>query len=341
MNFARKRTNGLNATSTHDSKRNEDTRCRLATLSETDSEWAALVHSWHERYTTGKASTLGPLDELRAYETLFVLWPSHGAKKTDVIVERAQSYARKAAREAKVRTSWTDPDEQYEQLLNSFISQLCQDREFGTEMSRFSASIESTALCNMLGVVVLKMCCPGVPDLYQGTEFLEPTLTDPDNRRRVDFEARAAALAEMPGVSLETAAGLLAAGQHGIVKLFVTRALLAERRRSPALFDTGAYHGLSVTTEHAVAFARELDGQRLIAVVPRLTYRLTSGTHLPLGASVWADASVGLPEGWDGCYHEVLTDQNVTVDAGRLELGDVLQVLPVAVLRLALSSRPA
>lgn len=335
---------GLNATSTHDSKRNEDARSRLAALSEADNDWASLVARWHERYRdAGRPSVPLPLDELRAYETLYCLWPAEPTTTSEArghgdeteLRRRAKDYVRKAAREAKVRTSWTERDDRYEAQVTSFIDLLHADPLFRAEMTRFCDSTASAALCNALALVVLKTCCPGVPDFYQGSESFEPALTDPDNRRPVDFDARAASLALLPDAAAEPAAALLAAGLGGPLKLYVIRQLLHERRRSPDLFDRGSYLALTTTSEHALAFARELGRDGLVAVVPRLTYGLATPGGNPLGSATWGPASIGLPGDWPGeaRFRDVLTGRAVVAESGSLGLGEVLGVLPIAVLR--------
>ncbi|HTU39001.1 MAG TPA: malto-oligosyltrehalose synthase [Acidimicrobiales bacterium] len=338
--FMGARTGGLNATSTHDSKRNEDARCRLAVLSEVHAAWARLVGGWYRRQDAEGWRVPHPLEALRSYETLFVLWPqphdeSGPAPAGPVLLERAQAYLVKAAREAKLHTSWTEPDEQYEELLRTFVAQLGRDDRFRDEMSGFSQSVGPAVLCNTLALLVLKTCCPGVPDFYQGTESFEPALTDPDNRRPVDFDALASMLADLGDVGAPTAPPMLADGSLGRLKLSLTRALLHERRCSPELFARGTYNPLGVSTDHAVAWARQTERQRLVAIVPRLTYGLDPSGAVPLGAQAWGAHRAALPAGWDGLAHDVLTGRAVPCNGEQIELADALAVLPVAVLRLS------
>jgi (1->4)-alpha-D-glucan 1-alpha-D-glucosylmutase len=335
--FAARGTAGLNATSTHDSKRNEDARCRLAALSQAAGTWVSLVEGWHRRCDTAVSGrTLDALAELRAYETLFTLWPPGDEGPGPAVLERATRYAVKAAREAKQRTSWSDPDESYEECLTSFLHSLVRDAAFRDEMTTFTKGIAPTVLCNVLATVVLKICCPGVPDFYQGTEFFEPVLTDPDNRRPVDFAARVDALATLPDRPDPSDSHLLAPARWGLLKMYVTTTLLRERRRTPRLFEHGAYRGLDVTTEHAVALARLDGGEHLLAVVPRLSRTLVPSGGLPVGSTAWGEHALALPSrGPGGCerFEDLLTGRTLTAEAGRLPLRDVLAVLPVAVLR--------
>ena len=174
---------------------------------------------------------------------------------------------------------------------------------------------------------------PGVPDFYQGTELVEPTLTDPDNRRPVDFAGRTRALAELPPESDSGAAGLLAGWSDGRIKLYVTRALLQLRRQHRGLFERGDYEGLPATSRHVVAFSRTLGPEEtVIGVVPRLTYGLAGPGHFPLGRRAWGAHTVDLPRWARAAYRDVLTGRRFEAGAGSLPLAEVLETLPVAVL---------
>jgi (1->4)-alpha-D-glucan 1-alpha-D-glucosylmutase len=325
------RAGGLNATSTHDSKRNEDARCRLAVLSEADGEWASLVGNWH-RLLTAPGDGAGPTEELTVYQSLLALWPTAGEPDRDT-VERVKGYVVKAAREAKVRTSWSEPDDRYEHRVTSFVDTLVARRDFRAEMTSFCRATAPAALSNVLGLVVLKAWTAAAPDFYQGTELMEPALTDPDNRRPVDFAARACLLESLPETSPIAATQLLSSWPNGRIKLHVTRALLHERRRQPALFESGSYEPSTVTTDHAVAFSRQLEDEAALAVVARLTYRLAGPGRFAIGTDVWRDETVVLPEGAPTSYREVLTGREIHADSGHLRLSDVFEILPVAALR--------
>jgi (1->4)-alpha-D-glucan 1-alpha-D-glucosylmutase len=245
---------------------------------------------------------------------------------------RVKGYVVKAAREAKQHTSWTDPDADYEEVVTSFVDTMAERPEFRRSMTRWCRATAAAALSNVLGLVVLKTWAPGVPDFYLGTELVEPVLTDPDNRRPVDFVARGALLASLPEPSPEAAAALLSAGPDGRLKLEVTRALLHERRRQPGLFGSGSYEPLEATTTHAVAFLRRWQDRTVIAVVPRLTYGLVGPGRYPTGEEAWCDERIVLPRGAPLRYQDVLTGRMLASASGHLRLGDVLGVLPVAAL---------
>jgi (1->4)-alpha-D-glucan 1-alpha-D-glucosylmutase len=328
--LASSRMGSMNATSTHDSKRSEDARCRLAVLSEAADEWVSLATSWHRLCAAGDAVQL--LDELRTYASLFALWPATADGPDDDMAGRVQRYVIKAAREAKQRTSWTDPDLEYEDVAAAFVDTVMACPDFRASMTRFCQLTAGAALSNVLGLVVLKSWAPGVPDFYQGTELMEPTLTDPDNRRPVDFAARAALLASLGDPTPEEAVELLSSWPDGRLKLQVTRLLLRERRRQPELFRSGSYEPVEATTGHAVAFLRRSEDRCVLAVVPRLVYGLAGPARHPVGGDVWGDARVTLPRGAPQRYRDLLTGRMVQADSGRLRLGDLLESLPVAAL---------
>ncbi len=334
---------GLNATSTHDSKRNEDARCRLAVLSEASDQWARLVGRWHRRLASGSRAP-EPHDELVVYQTLVSLWPASRTGLPGQHVRRVQDYTLKAAREAKLYTSWTEPDLRYERDLRSFVARICRDQRFRTEMSRFVRAIAPAAASNSLALTVLKACSPGVPDFFQGTELFEATLTDPDNRRPVDFSAREALLGSLPGPATREAdlvpqvRRMLADWETGQIKLHVIRALLHLRRALPAVFAGRSYDALPASGPRAanlVAWSRR-DGRRwVIALIPRLTLEVAGGGRFPTGSRTWGDTACSLPEGAPKTYVDIFTGRAVVARRGRLDVAGALGVLPTAVLRSA------
>jgi (1->4)-alpha-D-glucan 1-alpha-D-glucosylmutase len=331
--FATQRVGGLNASSTHDSKRNEDARCRLAVLSEADSEWMTLVQRWSP-FGPPNDDAPHPIERVAIFQSLLSLWPATGEELDEVTLDRIVQQAVKAARESGLRSSWSDPDERYEDGLAHFIRGLHQDTAFRSEMTEFSRAIGAAAFVNSLATLVLKVCAPGTPDFYQGTELVEPTLTDPDNRRPVDFAARAQVLAALPDPSISAARGLLSHWTDGRLKMYVMRTLLRDRRRFAPLYARGSYEPLDATTGHVVAFRRDVEGEGgLICVVPRLTYHLAGPGLLPTGTQGWKDHVLNLPADGPSRYLELLTDRLLEPGSGGMSLSDVLEVLPVAVLR--------
>jgi len=334
---------GLNATSTHDSKRNEDARSRLAVLSEASAEWGRLVGRWHGRYAVASPA-LQPHDAIVAYQTLAVLWPVGRPGLPARDVRRVQDYALKAAREAKLRTSWTEPDPRYERALRSYVARICRDRRFRTEMGRFVRTIAPAAASNALALMVLKVCTPGVPDFFQGTELFEATLTDPDNRRPVDFTVRKALLASLPAPGTPEAdlvpqvQRMLDDWENGQIKLHVIRALLQLRRAFPDLFAEGSYVPLATSGRRGVnlvAWSRRRGRHWVVAVVPRLALEVGGPRRFPIGSRIWENTTCVLPQGAPRSYVDIFTGRRIATTRGRIEVANVLRVLPVAVLRVA------
>jgi (1->4)-alpha-D-glucan 1-alpha-D-glucosylmutase len=269
------------ATSTHDSKRSEDVRARLAVLSEVPERWIAAVRRWagfNERHRRGGMPDRNM--EYLLYQTLVGAWP--------ISVTRAQRFMEKAAKEAKVHTSWINPDETYDRDLNSFVEAALADRAFVEDLVAFVGTVIEPGRINSLTQTVLRLTCPGVPDLYQGTELWDLSLVDPDNRRPVDYDARRALLSFVAEARIEE---IVARSDEGAPKLFLIQRLLRLRRERPELFvPDAAYRPLQVDgrkAEHVIAFAR---GEDLVVVAPRLLLGLGDGwgaTMVELGPGEW------------------------------------------------------
>jgi (1->4)-alpha-D-glucan 1-alpha-D-glucosylmutase len=324
---------GLNTTSTHDSKRSEDTRSRLYALSEAAPQWCRLLRSWHRRHAEllGGEPGPSPIDELLIYQTLVGLWPIGEDTLSDVDWQRVVDYAVKAAREAKSRTSWIEPDDSYEGALRAFIAQLgdASTKEFRHQLSGFVRLIAPSSATSGLALTVLKSVCPGVPDFYQGTELWTHTLTDPDNRRPVDFDRRRQVLRDLPDFipSMEH-------WEDGRVKLLVTHLLLRLRKERPALFSEGAYHQVAVDgplQQQVIAVSRRHGRDWLVAVVPRLMLQHLALDQFPVG-DVWAGTQLLLGDGSPTEFVNVLTGRTIDCPTNVCGVGEVLSQLPVAVL---------
>ena len=209
-------------------------------------------------------------------------------------------------------------------------------------MGHFVKSIGPAAVSNSLGLVVLKSVLPGVPDFYQGTELFEPSLTDPDNRRPVDYRWRRELLATLPaldassGERVSAAKALCRDWADGRLKLFVIQALLHFRQRERQLFNEGTWQLLETEGEHddhVIAVTRRHRRQFVLAVVPRLTFSLAGPGRFPVGERTWASTSVILPAGAPTQLADVLTARSVPAQKGSLKLRDALSPLPVAVFR--------
>jgi malto-oligosyltrehalose synthase len=336
----------LNTTSTHDSKRSEDVRARLYALSEVAEEWNRLVARWQRRHAPAHAQAGGPdgHDELVAYQMVAAMWPAGRARPSTALCRRMQDYVVKAAREAKRHTDWADPDAPYERALRLFIHRLSRspDLSFDAEMAALVRRIGPAAATNSLALSVLKSVCPGVPDLYQGTELWDFSLTDPDNRRPVDFQRHRRLLVSLPGDDAPpaeraaAAATLLAAWEDGRIKLYVLHALLTLRRSQPRLFDRGSFDLLPTKgpgREHVVGVVRRSGRQWLMAFVPRLTFDQAGAGGFPVGPRVWGSTTAQLPAGAPTRFTDVLTGTVTHSTRGALQIGGVLATLPVSVLR--------
>ncbi len=322
----------LNATSTHDSKRSEDVRARIAVLSEMAAEWQAAVVRWCEHNRAKKRTVAGHEApdgnvELLLYQTLIGAWPLQPGEVGE-FRRRLQDYVLKALREAKVHTSWVRPNQAYEEASAAFVDALLDDGSFVGDFAGLQRKVAVHGAVNSLAAVVLKLACPGVPDLYRGCEVWDLSLVDPDNRRPVDFAHRRVLLA---GLQAATPAELVESWPDGRIKLAVTARGLGLRRRLPQLFAHGAYVPLEVTgrhAEHVVALARRHGEQWAVAAVPRLSVALGEGFPL---AAAWGDTAIRPPAGAPTRWHDALTGREVD----GLRLADVLAELPVALLTAA------
>jgi (1->4)-alpha-D-glucan 1-alpha-D-glucosylmutase len=325
----------LNTTSTHDSKRSEDARCRLMALSEDHATWETLVHRWRRRHAAAIEGRGGPdvRDELFIYQSAVAVWPWRGAADAGVEL-RLADYVIKALRESKRRTSWTQPDERYEAATREFVQQLLgSGNRFGTELGHFIRRIGPAAATNSLSLTVLKCVCPGVPDVYQGTELWNLSLTDPDNRRPVDFTIPQDML-DRWGDEPQSIQELLAGWTGGAPKLHVLRSLLTLRRRHPALFAQGSYLQLEVSgprSDHVMAIGRRLRHRWVLAVVPRLMLSMAGPDAFPIGSALWRGTWISLPQGAPDEFASALSGTSIRTRSAKLAVGELLRDFPVAV----------
>jgi len=338
------------ATSTHDTKRSEDVRARIAVLSELPDLWKQRLSRWSQlnrskRRQVDDGAAPDREDEYLLYQTLVGIWSPE--LDSGSLLERLQAYMLKAGREAKRSTSWINPNPAYEAAVGEFIAQLLGNADRNAFLHDFSSLATIVAFfgrINSLVLTTLKITSPGVPDFYQGAELPAFTLVDPDNRAAVDFAAAAAQLESLSHFEGQVAS-LLDDATGTRSKLYVTSKLLQLRAADPQLFASGAYQPLQVEGErkdHVFAFARSCEGRSCVVVVPRWTAKLMAGgTTFPVGAEVWGDTRVILgPVGGDA-LHQVLTtgasSQSSRVEAEgedrSLRVAEVLAKFPVAVLR--------
>ena len=306
--IAATRPNTMLTLSTHDTKRSGDVRARLNVLSEIPDEWDAAVRRWSEHNDRHRPHGYPDRNlEYLAYQTLVGAWP--------IDAERLARFLIKAAREAKVHTSWTNPVGVYEDAVTEFVKAITSDAEFATDLESFLGRTRLVSLGRIasLAQTTLLLTCPGVPDLYQGSELWNLTLVDPDNRRPVDYEARREALRHLDGVGPEEAA---ARTDDGSTKLWLITRLLRARAERPELFSSAEYEPLEASgarARHALGFVRG----PLLVLVPRLCAGL---------AGDWGDTEVVLPRGgWEN-----LLTGDVVAGGGRAPAGALLARFPVA-----------
>lgn len=332
---ARTAPHGLTATATHDTKRGEDARARLLALPELAHEWAAHVQDWARMNAVlarseGARRAPSRAHEYLVYQSLAGAWPLAGPDGS--FADRMEACAIKAAREGKVETSWTNPDERYEAGLAAFVRGILDptgSRAFIDSFSAFACRLALIGALNSLSQLALKAMMPGVPDFYQGTEFWDLSLVDPDNRRPVDFAAREAALR---AVEERCDWQELARGwPDGRIKMALTRRLLALRAQFAPVFTDGGYRPLPVAgvdADHVIAFARHAGRDAVVVAVGRHFAQVTEGGRRWSAGAAW-DAAIDvspwtmLRDGLDGARDI----------AGRmLEAADLFGVLPVAIL---------
>lgn len=326
----------LLATSTHDTKRGEDVRARIDVLSEIPTEFRTALSRWTRLNASKKLRVDGELapdrnDEYLLYQTLLGTWPDGRLTSEELAQyrERIAAYMQKATKEAKVRTSWVNPNEQYDAAVQHFVRRILSDRDddpFIKSLLSLQRRVAYYGRFNSLSQVLLKLTSPGVPDIYQGTELWDYSLVDPDNRRQVDYRRRESLLAELKSRAGDGGAKLVALAhellensQDGRIKLYVTYRALHFRRAHHRLFANGEYVPLEVHAdkrEHICAFARTLDGEAALIVVPRLVVRLMGGVEQPpLGSEVWRKTWLGLPQELVGKrYCNVFTGELLSVE---------------------------
>jgi (1->4)-alpha-D-glucan 1-alpha-D-glucosylmutase len=333
------------AATTHDTKRSADVRARLDALAEIAPRFSTLASRWHRRHAplrtrVGRRLAPDTNTEWLLYQSLVGVWPEGETGPADAtLVERVEEYLRKAMREAKAQTTWTEPNAAFEDGVLAFARTLMTDdagAEFREELASMVAVVAPAGRWTSLARVVLQTTSPGTPDTYRGDELWQLALVDPDNRRPVDWPQRKVALLEDERESVRPAQ-LLDAATDGRVKLHVLRAALRARRAHAELFASGRYVPLAALGEraaHVVAFAREHGGRVAIAVVPRLPLGLAADGAPPVGA-VWGDTRLLLPGTLglaSGARARDLLGGGEHALAGELPLGALLGDLPVALL---------
>ena len=307
----------LSPLSTHDTKRGEDVRARINVLSEVPDNWSAavkqLAHQMNDVHRQRFEDRQVPdaNEEYFLYQTLVGAWPleTSSAEHHADFVERIQQYMLKATYEAKVHSSWINPDSDYDKAIQEFV-RLILDEElngpFLNDFRSFQRRVSHLGLFNSLSQTLLKLASPGVPDTYQGSDLWDFRLVDPDNRRPVDYPKRAemlrqlqSAVAASNGESTELCRELVTAKEDGRIKLYIHYKTLGLRRERPGLLSAGDYLPVACEgthAEHVFAFARRSGDTCVVVAVPRLMASLIPDpSQVPLGEAVWRDTRLVLP----------------------------------------------
>jgi (1->4)-alpha-D-glucan 1-alpha-D-glucosylmutase len=297
------------ATSTHDTKRSEDVRARLNLLSEMPVSWTKAVRRWSDMNAPFRKQELPDRNtEYLLYQTLVGAWP--------IGVERTTSYMEKAVREAKVYTSWTNPDSDYEEALKTFITNIFKNETFVADLESFVSLLIEPGRINSMAQTLIKLTAPGIPDLYQGTELWDLSLVDPDNRRPRDYNSRIRLLAELQKATPEI---IMTRIDEALPKLWIIHKTLALRKRQPELFGPQAdYQPLIAegsNSDHVLAFMRSTD---IITVIPRLILGLRED---------WDDTILALPRRrWCNEFTQDI------LDGGAVSVAELLSRFPVCLL---------
>jgi malto-oligosyltrehalose synthase len=331
----------LNGTSTHDTKRGEDVRARLNVLTDLPEEWFSVVKEWRE-INAGLKQNGAPdaNDEYLIYQTLIGAYPMPGEEE-DNFTNRVQEYLQKALREAKTRSNWTTPNEEYEGATKNFAIQLLdKSKSFWYSFEKLHTKFADFGIVNSLAQVTLKYTCPGVPDLYQGTEFWDFSLVDPDNRRLVNYEERKYFLNELERQANEEHENLM---KHlwdkrysAKIKLWLVHQLLKERGENAEAFSSGEYLPLTVEGEYkqnVLAFARKSNDTCYVIAVPLHLASLTEKLKTDLFNIDWKNTTIVLPSGAPPIFDHLFAKTKGQHNS-HIEVKEIFKSLPLAVLKL-------
>jgi (1->4)-alpha-D-glucan 1-alpha-D-glucosylmutase len=328
------------ATATHDHKRGEDVRARLAILSERASDWAAAIDRWIAAIAPHCIVTDGTVmpshsDLTILFQTLVGAWPMTlsvaDSGGLDAYAKRIAAWQQKALREAKLHSDWTAPNEAYERAAADVVARLFSDRrDVLSEIEAFARGIMAAGAVNSLAQTLVKITAPGVPDIYQGTEFWDFSLVDPDNRTPVNFEARQKSL------PLARAERLLPAWRDGRIKQFVIASALAVRKDLAPTFFEGTYVPLEIAgpmAEHVLGFARIWRSVRAIIAVPRcIAHMISDDEALAIDGGIWGDSRLKIPGNLQASYCDAFASGERQRVAADIPIERLFARLPVAFL---------
>jgi malto-oligosyltrehalose synthase/4-alpha-glucanotransferase len=328
----------LNTTSTHDTKRGEDVRARLNVLTDIPEEWISAVKEWREINVCIRNEHTDVNDEYFIYQTLVGSYPLVDEPNYS---ERIQEYLQKALREGKRHSSWITPNQQYETATKSFaVSLLDKSKPFWKSFELFHRRIVDFGIINSLAQLILKFTCPGTPDLYQGSEYWDFSLVDPDNRRPVDYDIRQQDLKEI--ISNPDKRALIIelwdCRSDARIKLWLTHNLLKFRIEQQKVFEEGIYVPISIKGEYAnniFAFARLAGESAVIVVVPLHISMICSVQNKNITQLDWKDTTIVLPRKSLGKWKNILFDLEGTEEVD-IPVEKIFSHLPFAILQLQL-----
>ena len=332
----------LLTTSTHDTKRSEDVRTRMVAISEMPELWRRSLQRWrlaNRRWkrTINDVEAPDGNEEYLLYQTLLGTWPVQPSglpeeAATAEYTERIQTYMAKALHEAKVNTSWIQPNEEWDAAMRDFVGRILDSSPRNKFVPAFLPVVQEIArlgAINSLSQTLLKLTSPGVPDIYQGNEIWDYSLVDPDNRRPVDYRPRREML---EALSASTSDELMQNWPDGRIKMFLTQRVLQFRREHVDLFQRGEYLPLVASgtfTECCVSFARRLGDQWIVVIAPRLSSRI----GFPPIAERWKDTTLEFPETLSLEHaHNLFTCRKLRHESRRISIADALPILPFAVM---------
>jgi (1->4)-alpha-D-glucan 1-alpha-D-glucosylmutase len=332
----------LLASSTHDTKRSEDVRARMVAISEIPElwrrslqRWGTANHRWKRMVNDLEAPDAN--EEYLLYQTLLGTWPMQANGEPEPVpsadyIERIQAYMAKALKEAKINTSWIQPNEEWDVAMRDFVAKILDSSPRNKFLPIFipaAKEIIRLGAINSVTQTLLKLTSPGVPDIYQGTEIWDYSLVDPDNRRPVDYELRRQMLKSLSTV---TPGELMQTWPDGRIKLFLTQRLLRFRREEGDLFERGEYLPLQTSgtfAECCVSFLRRFNDKWIMVIAPRLSSRIG---FPPIG-ELWKDTAIELPETLElEKAHDLFTCRPVSVRDHQVKLARAFAVLPFAVI---------
>jgi (1->4)-alpha-D-glucan 1-alpha-D-glucosylmutase len=330
----------LLTTSTHDTKRSEDVRARMIAISEIPEAWRSSLKRWRTNNHRWKKQ----IDEVEApeaneeyllYQTLLGSWPlqADGEPEKNAspeYVKRIQAYMAKALNEAKLNTSWVQPNEEWLDAMNEFVAHILETNPKNRFLPNFLPMVGEIArfgIVNSLSQTFLKLTSPGVPDIYQGNEIWDLSLVDPDNRRSVDYTRRRAMMDGLAGADPQE---LMRNWPDGRIKMFLIQKVLSFRRGQPDIFRHGEYLPIRASgplADSCIAFVRQLDERWILVIAPRLSSRV----GFPPVGQKWQETAIEIPENLkpDGA-RELFSGKDLPIAGRRLTIAEVMPTLPFA-----------